>query len=58
MNPWIAKAVVLAATKRSKFVLLTDGSTPEPMVIGILNEDESVGWLKRFSNAPNGRDMP
>ncbi|AKG23132.1 hypothetical protein [Calothrix sp. 336/3] len=41
--------------KQSSFVLLTDGSKPEPMVIGMLNKDKSVKWLKRFSNAPNGR---
>lgn len=41
--------------KQARFVLMTDGSNPEPMVIGVLNEDKSVRWLKRFSNGPKGR---
>jgi hypothetical protein len=41
--------------KQASFVLMSDGSQPEPMIIGVLNEDKSVKWLKRFSNSPHGR---
>lgn len=42
-------------SKQASFILMTDGSKPEPMIIGVLEEDKSIRWLKRFSNAPNGR---
>jgi hypothetical protein len=41
--------------KQASFVLMTDGNQPEPMVIGVLSEDKSIRWLKRFSNKPAGR---
>jgi hypothetical protein len=49
----VASAVIPG--KQASFVLMTDEGKPDPMIIGVLNEDKSVRWLKRFSNAPNGR---
>jgi hypothetical protein len=40
---------------KASFVLMADWTRPDPMIIGVLNEDKSVRWLKRFSNAPRGR---
>lgn len=39
--------------KQASFVLMTDDSQPQPMIIGVLNEDKSIRWLKRFTNPPN-----
>ena len=39
--------------QRASIVLMTDGIQPNPMIIGVLNDDKSVRWLKRYSNPPN-----
>jgi hypothetical protein len=36
----------------ARFVLLSDENQQEPMIIGVLNKDNSIRWLKRFSNPP------
>jgi hypothetical protein len=41
--------------KQASFLLMTDGDEPESMVIGILNDDKSVRWLRSYSNSPQGR---
>lgn len=41
--------------QQASFVLLTDRSQPEPIIIGVINDDQSVRWLKRYSGAPAGR---
>ena len=41
--------------KKASFVLMADGNQPEPIVIGIVNEDKLVRWIKRYSNSPQGR---
>jgi hypothetical protein len=39
--------------KQASFVLLTDESQQQPIIIGVQNEDKSIRWLKRFCNPPN-----
>lgn len=41
--------------QQANFVLLSDRSQPEPIIIGVINDDQSVRWLKRYSGAPTGR---
>lgn len=41
--------------QRARFVLVTDGKQPEPMIVGVVNEDESVRWLVRLSGLRQGR---
>jgi hypothetical protein len=36
----------------ARFVLLSDENQQEPMIIGVLNKDNSIRWLKRFRNPP------
>jgi hypothetical protein len=44
--------------QQASFVLMTDRSQDEPrderMIIGVVGDDRSVRWLKRFSAAPKG----
>lgn len=35
---------------RAKFVLMTDNRAPEPMIIGVMNADNSLLWARRYSN--------
>ena len=39
---------------KSKFVLMTDNQKPEPMIIGVMNADNSLLWAKRYSDKPAG----
>jgi hypothetical protein len=39
--------------QHASIVLMTDAIQPNPMIIGVLNDDKSVRWLKRYSNPPN-----
>jgi hypothetical protein len=41
--------------QQASFVLMTDRGHPEPVIIGVVNADGSVRWLKRYSGAPKGR---
>jgi len=41
--------------QQASFVLLTDRRQPEPIIIGVINDDTSVRWLKRYSGAPKGK---
>jgi len=41
--------------QRARFVLMTDETQPEPMVVGVINSDNSVRWLKRLRGTPKAR---
>jgi hypothetical protein len=45
------KTIAIPDTQAS-FVVLSDGSKPEPLIIGVVNADGSARWLKRYSAAP------
>ena len=41
--------------QEASFVVMKDQGQPEPIIIGVVNADTSVRWLKRFSGLPTGR---
>jgi hypothetical protein len=41
--------------RQARFVLMQDRGAREPIVIGVVNDDGSVRWLRRLIAAPSGR---
>lgn len=39
---------------QASFVVLSDGSKPEPLILGVVNADGRARWLRRYSAAPLG----
>ena len=52
---WKRLASATIPGSKSKFVLMTDDQKPEPMIIGVMNADNSLLWARRYSDKPAGR---
>lgn len=40
--------------RQASFVVFTDGSQPEPLILGVVDSDGRPRWLRRYSAAPLG----
>ena len=51
---WKRVGSAILPGSKARFVLMTDNRAPEPMIIGVLNADNSLLWARRLSSKSVG----